>query len=165
MKSLMWNAIAPKSITGTIWEKLNDSKVIIDKNEFENKFYDPRKKKDENLKAENIFKNAVGQIIAPKIETQKKISILPADRSRNISLVLKKLRLRNEDIVKSIYELNEEILDINIIESLISINPTEAEISAVQSQIENKKNFDIPELFILEISKINGLKYRLLAFK
>ena len=43
MKALFWANLPVNKITGTIWEKLDDTKININKDSLELKFYQKRK--------------------------------------------------------------------------------------------------------------------------
>ena len=154
LKGLMWTMIPSANIKETIWEELNDEKVDLDIDFIEKEFA--------------AKKSAV--VCDPKKgeETQSKVikvSLLPAEKNKNMEIVLGKLKLSNSTIKDALNQMDEAVLTINNVESLLNIIPTEEEVRTVESFEGDHEYLGNPEKFSIEISKVSGYKERLLGIK
>ena len=156
LRGLMWTLVPAANIKETIWEEINDEKIELDIDFIEKEFAtkkpiasaDPTKKPDDP---------ATKQII--------KVSLLPAEKNKNMEIVLGKLKLSNSTIRDALNQMDESILTLNNVESLLNIIPTEEEVKTVECFEGDQEYLGNPEKFSLEISKVIGYKERLLGMK
>ena len=150
MKAVNWQMVPPKDVKGTVWEQIDDSDVQLDKAFLESTF---------------------AQKVVAKTETKKepekpqKISFLPPDRTKNVSLVLGKLKMQPKDIAYALMTCDEGILKANVVESLSSILPTEAEVKLVAGHEDQFEMLEAADKFFLEIGTVPGYLPRVMAIK
>lgn len=152
----MWTVIALTNIKGTAWEKLDDAKVDLDIDFLEKEF---ATKKPAITTSENLTASP------EKAVKVQKISLLPPEKIKNIEIVLGKLKLSNTAISEALISIDEKILSLNNIDSLLGIAPNEEEIKTVLSFEGEVDQLGNPERFVLEISGVPGFMQRLQAFK
>lgn len=154
MKSLNWTKLNPNSIKGTIWEKIDDTKLKFNPDEFC-----------------EIFAKAEIKPKAPpkkKVEKKQKNVFADPDRQRNIDIVLSKIKIKPIDISDAILLYNEEILTEDKCDLLIPIFPKDNEydeISKKTENLENEEDFAECDLFIVLIGCISCNKERLQAIR
>lgn len=146
MKSVPWSIVKPETVKGTIWEKLDDTKLNLDFKELEEMF---AAKPPATAATTN----------APKVEKPAKISLLGPERNKNMELVLGKLRMSNAMLVDSLWRLNEEVLKPSVVESLCNAMPQESERGLWSADID-RSTLAGPDLFCIEISAVNGYDFR-----
>ena len=151
MKGLMWTIIKPEQIKDTVWEKIDDSKVELDKDSLEKSFC--TKKPADPKEGGKIAEK-------PKIE---KISIMVPERSKNVDLVLMKLKLSFVILAQSLYTCDEAILSIGTLESMKGVLPSAAEIKEIKSFEGDIETLANPERFFLEIGEVPGYSERVNA--
>ena len=104
----MWTVVKFDSIKNTCWDKINENKVVIDKDLIDQEF------------AKKVFKPVEDKKTdQPKIV--KKINLFDGDRVKNVELILQKLKLSYPLITKAIFECDDKILTLGNMDSLISI--------------------------------------------
>lgn len=81
MKNVMWSVIPVAQIKETVWASLDDMKLNIDKEYLEKEFQ----------KAQPAQAKAAGPA-EKKVEVQK-VSLIQPERSKNIEIVLSKLKM------------------------------------------------------------------------
>lgn len=147
MKSLNWTVVDnPK---GTVWEKIDDTGIKLDLGFLEKEF--------------SMKKDIKVQAAQPKEEKPQKISLLDPNRSKNVELVLGKLKMPPDIIAKALITFNEGVLTKQMVESLINILPNETEYNTVKGYEDQKDQLAAPELLFLEIGKVNGYTQRVQA--
>jgi len=151
----MWTIIPPANVKETLWEEVNDEQVELDIDFLEREFAAKKAaipsgelKKEDDPRAKMI-----------------KVSLLPAEKTKNMEIVLGKLKMSNSKVKDALNQMDDTVLTINNIESLINIVPTEEEIKTVEAFDGDIELLGNPERFSLEISKISGFKERLLGIK
>ena len=152
MKALFWEIIQPRELKGTLWDKLDDTKIKINVDKFEEKF--SQVKKDPKKEAEK--KSASDR-------KQKKTFIEP-DRTRMINIVLNKIRLDSLEISDAIEQYDLNVLTQDICDLLLPIMPTDAEIKEVATfNGDVLQDLALCDQFVLIISGIIGYKERIKA--
>jgi hypothetical protein len=152
MKALFWEIIQPRELKGTLWDKLDDTKIKINVDKFEEKF--SQVKKDPKKEAEK--KSASDK-------KQKKTFIEP-DRTRMINIVLNKIRLDSLEISDAIEQYDLNVLTQDICDLLLPIMPTDAEIKEVATfNGDVLQDLALCDQFVLIISGIIGYKERIKA--
>ena len=151
MKSLFWEVIPPRELKGTLWDELDDTKIKLNLDKFEEKFSQVKKE--------------------PKKEPEKKVSakkekktFLEADRSRMINIVLNKIRIDSLEISDAIEQYDLNVLTQDICDLLLPIMPNEAEIKEVAAfNGDILQELQSCDQFVLIISGIIGYKERIRA--
>lgn len=106
--------------------------------------------------------------------------MLNANRSRNVELILSRLKISNIAIVDNLmryyitthnpHSCNSQVLHPNIVESLLNCLPQESEVALftqapkdlyVVCHIHYSSKLAVPDLFFLEIIKVNEFEARL----
>ena len=149
MKALFWANLPVNKITGTIWEKLDDTKININKDSLELKFSQKSKTEKKPETKKEITKN-------------KKLSLLQPDTIRKINIVLNKLKFSTTDIPDLIETMDTNKLTTNVCELLIQIMPTNEEVKLVTSY-DGKEEISINDEMVIMISSIPGYTERLEA--
>ena len=149
MKALFWANLPVNKITGTIWEKLDDTKININKDSLELKFSQKSKNKKKPETKKEITKN-------------KKLSLLQPDTIRKINIVLNKLKFSTTDIPDLIETMDTNKLTTNVCELLIQIMPTNEEVKLV-TNYDGKEEISINDEMVIMISSIPGYTERLEA--
>ena len=106
--------------------------------------------------------------LAPQVKkttVEKKITLLNADRVKNIEMILMKLRMPFNVLKEALFSINEEILNPNSVETLINAVPNEEEVKLVHSFTGKRETLGNPERFCIEISEVPGFSHRLHALK
>ena len=149
MKALFWANLPVNKIPGTIWEKLDDTKININKDSLELKFSQKSKTEKKPETKKEITKN-------------KKLSLLQPDTIRKINIVLNKLKFSTTDIPDLIETMDTNKLTTNVCELLIQIMPTNEEVKLVTSY-DGKEEISINDEMVIMISSIPGYTERLEA--
>ncbi|CAK69687.1 unnamed protein product (macronuclear) [Paramecium tetraurelia] len=145
LKQVPWTIIKPEQIRNTIWESIDDTKLKLDYNVIENLF--AAKPTSSNI-------NVQGGTNKPG-----KISMLGPERMKNLEIVLGKLKMSNQLIVESLYQLDETVLRPNIVESLITAMPNDTEV--VMWQDSDQSNLALPDIFSQQKDMIIGYQFRI----
>jgi hypothetical protein len=149
MKALFWANLPVNKIAGTIWEKLDDTKININKDSLELKFSQKSKTEKKPETKKEITKN-------------KKLSLLQPDTIRKINIVLNKLKFSTTDIPDLIETMDTNKLTTNVCELLIQIMPTTEEVKLV-TNYDGKEEISINDEMVIMISSIPGYTERLEA--
>ena len=152
MKGVSWTTVKISELPGTIWEKVHDEKISLDREELENLF---------GRKPASNPQSKPGANMTSTILRVEKTKIIDANRSKNVALILGKIKLSNTSLVNALYECDDRILTLSNIESLLSAIPTESEYQEVKDYEGDKSNLDDPEQFFLEIGAVKGYQPRL----
>jgi hypothetical protein len=154
MKALNWTKLNANVIKGTIWEKIDDTKIKFDPREFC-----------------ELFGKAEVKPKAPppkKVEKKTKTVFAEPDRQRNIDIVLNKIKIKPIDISDAILIYDEKVLTEDKCDLLIPIFPKDTEydeISKKTETLENEEDFAECDLFIVLIGCIGCNKERLQAIR
>ncbi|XP_013087690.2 formin-like protein isoform X1 [Biomphalaria glabrata] len=156
---LNWTPLKPQQLKGTIFSDLDDEKLynVIDFNEFE-----------------DIFRlGPSGALVGgadgtPKMLKKNKkpetISLLEANRLRNVAITRRKIELSNEDIVKAINSLDLKKLSLEIVDIMMTILPNEIEIKAFKNFEREKQAVNLlsdEDKFMLQMVKVERLAQKL----
>ena len=149
MKALFWANLPPNKIAGTIWEKIDDTKININKDSLELKFSQKSKIEKKPEVKKEITKN-------------KKLSLLQADTLRKINIVLNKLKFSTTEIPELIETMNTTKLTTDVCELLTQIMPTTEEVKLV-TNYDGKEEISNNDEMVIMISSIPGYAERLEA--
>lgn len=158
LKSFNWAKLPDMKIQGTIWQDLDDLKVIkvLDLREFDDKFSAYQKKAaGDGGESEDIM----GSI---KSQKPKELSLIDGRRAQNCTILLSKLKLANPDIRKAMLAMDPgEALPKDMVEQLLKYVPTPEEISLLKEHEREADNMAKADRFFLEMSKIDHYEQRL----
>ena len=154
LKNLMWNMIPGSKIKETVWEKVDDSKIILDIEGIEKEFMNAKAKPIESEEKETRKKEEI-----------YKISLLPPEKSKNIEIVLGKLKLDLENLAHALLNCDEKVLNLNTLESLIAVIPNETDLKPLKDFEGEREYLANPEKFLLVLTSIPGFYERLQAMK
>ncbi|XP_039187254.1 formin-like protein 1 isoform X2 [Crotalus tigris] len=152
-----WVALKPNQINGTIFNELNDEKVLqeLDMSDFEEQF----KTKAQSSSKELSFMKAK---TLPKVPT--KVSLIECNRAKNLAITLRKGGLSIDSICKAIQTYDLQTLSLDFLELLMRFIPTEYEMTLIRKY--EKEQHPLDELsdedqFMIKFSKIPRLTERM----
>lgn len=150
MKSCPWEIIKPRDLDGTMWDKLDDTKIKINVDKLVELFSQPQPKP---------------KVIEEKKENKiQKASFLESGRARMMNIVLNKLKLDPLEITDAIEQYNTSVLTPDTCELLIPILPTEEEYKKIaEFPGDPLTELESTDQFCLTISGVVGFKERMLA--
>ena len=152
MKSLFWEVIPAKDIKDTLWDELDDTKIKINLDKFEEKFSQVKK---EPKKVEVEKKNPA---------KKEKKTFLEPDRTRMMSIVLNKIRIDTLELSDAIEQYDLNILSQEVCGLLLPILPNESEVKEVSAfQGDIMEELAVCDQFVLIISGIAAFKERIKA--
>ena len=150
MKSLFWEIIPAKDIKDTLWDELDDTKIKLNLDKFEEKFSQVKK---EPKKAVVEKKNSA---------KKEKKTFLEPDRTRMMSIVLNKIRIDTLELSDAIEQYDLQILTPEVCGLLLPILPNEAEVKEVSAfQGDIMEELAVCDQFVLIISGIAAFKERI----
>ena len=152
MKSLFWDVIPAKEIKDTLWDELDDTKIKINLDKFEEKF--------------NNVKKEVKKVVVEKKKPDKKEkkTFLEPDRTRMMSIVLNKIRIDTLELSDAIEQYDLKILTQDVCSLLLPILPNEAEIKEVSNfQGDIMEDLAPCDQFVIIITGIAAFKERIKA--
>ena len=156
MKSLNWTKLNANNIKGTIWEKIDDTKLKFKPDDFCETF----------AKAEAKPKAVV---VKPKVQKNVKKAFVEPDRQKNIDIILNKIKIKPIEISDALLLYNEKVLTDDICDLLLPIFPkdnTEYETVSKATEIyENEEDFAPCDLFVVLVGVIPHNKERLEAIR
>ena len=150
MKSIFWEVIQAKDIKGTIWDELDDTKIKINLDKFEEKF-------------SQVKKELKKPVVEKKVSAKKeKKTFLEPDRTRMMSIVLNKIRIDTLELSDAIEKYDLKILTPEVCTLLLPILPNDAEVKEVSAfQGDIMEELAPCDQFVLIISGIAAYKERI----
>lgn len=157
-----WVALKPNQINGTVFNEIDDERILENLNvdEFEEIF---------KTKAQGpaIDVSSSKQKAAPK--GSNKVTLLEANRAKNLAITLRKAGKTAEEICRAIQQFDLKTLPVDFVECLMRFMPTEAEVKVLRQYEREKKpleNISDEDRFMMQFSKIERLmqKMTIMAF-
>ena len=150
MKSLFWEVIQAKDIKDTIWDELDDTKIKINLDKFEEKF-------------SQVKKELKKPVVEKKVSAKKeKKTFSEPDRTRMMSIVLNKIRIDTLELSDAIEKYDLKILTPEVCTLLLPILPNDAEVKEVSAfQGDIMEELAPCDQFVLIISGIAAYKERI----
>uniref|UniRef100_H3A5F3 Formin like 1 n=1 Tax=Latimeria chalumnae TaxID=7897 RepID=H3A5F3_LATCH len=157
MPILNWVALKPNQITGTVFTDINDDKILENLNmeDFEEQF----KTKAQGpavdlstLKAKSVQK------------PPSKVTLIEANRAKNLAITLKKGGLSTDDICGAIETFELQSLSLDFLELLVRFIPSEYELKLIQQYEKDQKpleDLSDEDRFMIQFSKIPRLSLRI----
>ncbi|XP_058869056.1 formin-like protein 3 isoform X5 [Acipenser ruthenus] len=152
-----WTALKPNQINGTVFNEIDDERIMqeLDLDKFEELF---------KTKAQG----PIVDLVCPKSKVAQKavnkVTLLEANRSKNLAITLRKANKSTEEICKAIHTFDLKVLPIDFVECLTRFLPTEAEGKLLrQYERERRPLEDLADedRFMLHFSKIERLTQRM----
>uniref|UniRef100_A0AAQ4QG55 Formin like 2 n=1 Tax=Gasterosteus aculeatus aculeatus TaxID=481459 RepID=A0AAQ4QG55_GASAC len=157
-----WVALKPNQINGTVFNEIDDERILEDLNvdEFEEMF---------KTKAQGP---AIDLISSKQKVIQKmpnKVTLLDSNRAKNMAITLRKVGKTPEEISKAIQIFDLRTLPVDFVECLMRFQPTENEIKVMRQFEKERKPLESltdEDRFMMQFSKIERLmqKMTIMAF-
>uniref|UniRef100_A0A8B9GF46 Formin-like protein 3 n=1 Tax=Amazona collaria TaxID=241587 RepID=A0A8B9GF46_9PSIT len=152
-----WTALKPNQISGTVFSELDDERVLedLDLERFEELF---------KTKAQGP---ALDLVCAKSKGAQKaasKVTLLEANRAKNLAITLRKAGRSAEEICRAIHTFDLVMLPVDFVECLMRFLPTEAEAKALRQYERERKPLEEladEDRFMLHFSKVERLPQRM----
>ncbi|KAM6188978.1 formin-like protein 3 isoform 2-T2 [Sarcoramphus papa] len=152
-----WTALKPNQISGTVFSELDDERVLedLDLERFEELF---------KTKAQGP---ALDLVCAKNKASQKaasKVTLLEANRAKNLAITLRKAGRSAEEICRAIHTFDLATLPVDFVECLMRFLPTEAEVKALRQYERERKPLEEladEDRFMLQFSKVERLPQRM----
>ncbi|KAF1576666.1 Formin-like protein 3, partial [Eudyptes moseleyi] len=152
-----WTALKPNQISGTVFSELDDERVLedLDLERFEELF---------KTKAQGP---ALDLVCAKNKASQKaasKVTLLEANRAKNLAITLRKAGRGAEEICRAIHTFDLATLPVDFVECLMRFLPTEAEVKALRQYERERKPLEEladEDRFMLQFSKVERLPQRM----
>ncbi|XP_063816059.1 formin-like protein 1 [Pseudophryne corroboree] len=156
MQILNWVALQPTQITGTVFTQLNDDKVLqeLDMSDFENQF---------KTKAQGPNQNTFSKRVKAAQNQPNKVSLIEANRAKNLSITLRKGGLTPEAITTAIQKYDMQALNVDFLELLSRFLPTDWERQQISRYLREEKPLDqlgAEDRFMVHLCSIPRLSER-----
>ncbi|XP_075897750.1 formin-like protein 2 [Nelusetta ayraudi] len=154
---LNWVALKPSQINGTVFNDVDDEAILqdLDVEGFEELF---------KTKAQGP---AVDLTLARQKHPQKavsKVSLLEANRAKNLAITLRKAGQGSEVICRAIHMFDLRTLRVDFVECLMRFLPTEAEMKMLRQYERDRKPLEKlsdEDRFMMQFSRIERLNQRM----
>uniref|UniRef100_A0A673LX57 Formin-like protein 2 n=1 Tax=Sinocyclocheilus rhinocerous TaxID=307959 RepID=A0A673LX57_9TELE len=157
-----WVALKPNQINGTVFNEIDDERILEDLNvdEFEEMF---------KTKAQGPAIDVTSSKQKTSQKGPNKISLLDSNRAKNLAITLRKVGKTSEEICRAIQMLDLRTLPVDFVECLMRFIPTEAELRVLRQYEKERKpleNLTNEDRFMIQFSKIERLmqKMTIMAF-
>ncbi|XP_072860256.2 formin-like protein 1 isoform X2 [Pogona vitticeps] len=152
-----WVALKPNQINGTVFNELNDEKILqeLDMNDFEEQF---KTRAQGPAREISTLKAKVAQ------KAPSKVTLIECNRAKNLAITLRKGGLTIDSICKAIQTYDLQSLSLDFLELLMRFIPTEYELTMIRKY--EKEQRPLEELsdedqFMIKFSKIPRLAERM----
>ncbi|XP_054642397.1 formin-like protein 2 isoform X4 [Dunckerocampus dactyliophorus] len=156
-----WVALKPNQINGTVFNEIDDERILEDLNvdEFEEMF----KTKAQGPSMEFTMSKQVIQ------KGPNKVTLLDSNRAKNLAITLRKVGKTPEEICKAIQLFDLRTLPVDFVECLMRFQPTENEVKTLRQFEKERKPIESltdEDRFMMQFSKIERLmqKMTIMAF-
>lgn len=163
LPTINWIALKPNQVRGTIFNELDDDKLHghIDFNDFEERF----KIGPAGVLANgNSELDGLGNFPSKRFKKPENITLLEHTRLRNIAISRRKLEMSVEKVINAINLLDLKQLNLENVELLQRMVPTEQEAKAYKEYIAEKKNINLlteEDKFLLQLTKVERISTKL----
>lgn len=156
MPVLNWVALKPSQINGTVFNDIDDESILQDLNMAE---------------FEELFKTkAQGPAIDLTLSRQKlppnvsKVSLLEANRAKNLAITLRKAGQGSEVICRAIQTFDLRTIRVDFVDCLMRFLPTETEVKVLRQYERDRKPLEAlsdEDRFMMQFSRIERLNQRM----
>jgi hypothetical protein len=154
MKAFNWTKIPPRKVDGSVWSKLDDTKVKLDHKALEELF---------GVLGDGAAKPA--KAAAPKGEGGKEavISVLDPRRSQNLTIMLSRFKgMTFVQLRKAIESLDTTVLTPDNLKALVTAVPTAEEIELLKEHLDTPpERLGKADQYLIEMSRVPRLEERL----
>ncbi|KAM6308076.1 formin-like protein 3 [Podargus strigoides] len=152
-----WTALKPTQISGTVFGELDDERVLedLDLERFEELF---KTKAQGSAPEPGCARSRGAQKVTPKV------SLLEANRAKNLAITLRKAGRSAEEICRAIHAFDLATVPVDFVECLMRFVPTEAEARALRQYERERKALEEladEDRFMLHFSKVERLPQRM----
>lgn len=135
LPNLNWVVLKPQQVNGTVFCELDDEKLlkIIDFEQFEELFKTGNGQK-------MVVKNDSPTTLRKMIKKNENLTLLEAQRQRNLAISRRKIEMSVADVVKAINNLDLKTLPIDQIDILQHFIPSDQEKKAFNNHLNQGKN-------------------------
>ncbi|KAG5837959.1 hypothetical protein ANANG_G00218650 [Anguilla anguilla] len=154
---LNWTALKPNQINGTVFTEIDDERVLeeLDLDKFEELF---------KTRAQGPVIDLSGPKTKVSQKAANKVTLLDANRSKNLAITLRKANKSSEEICRAIQTFDLKALPVDFVECLTRFLPTEAESKLLRGYERERRPLDQlaeEDRFMLLFSKIERLTQRM----
>ncbi|XP_046902025.1 formin-like protein 2 isoform X2 [Hypomesus transpacificus] len=157
-----WVALKPNQINGTVFNEIDDERILEDLNvdEFEEMF---------KTKAQGPAIDMTASKTKVIQKVPHKVSLLDSNRAKNLAITLRKVGKPPEEICKAIQLFDLRTLPVDFVECLMRFLPTENEVKIMRQYEKERKAVDVltdEDRFMMQFSRIERLmqKMTIMAF-
>ncbi|XP_041036273.1 formin-like protein 3 isoform X2 [Carcharodon carcharias] len=152
-----WMALKPNQINGTVFTEIDDEKILeeLDMDEFEDLF---------KTKAQGPSIEISCQKSKSAQKALSKVTLLEANRAKNLAITLRKAGKTTEEICRAIQMYDLKTLPLDFVECLNRFLPLENEVKLLRQYEKERKPLDElsnEDRFMLQFSKIERLPQRM----
>ncbi|XP_034268182.1 formin-like protein 3 isoform X5 [Pantherophis guttatus] len=152
-----WTALKPNQISGTVFSELDDEKILedLDLDKFEELF---------KTKAQGPAIDLLCSKNKASHKLVNKVTLLEANRAKNLAITLRKAGRTTEEICKAIYTFDLKTLPVDFVECLMRFLPTENEVKLLRQYEKERKpveELSDEDRFMLHFSKVERLTQRM----
>ncbi|XP_039221649.1 formin-like protein 3 [Crotalus tigris] len=152
-----WTALKPNQISGTVFSELDDEKILedLDLDKFEELF---------KTKAQGPAIDLLCSKNKASHKAVNKVTLLEANRAKNLAITLRKAGRTTEEICKAIYTFDLKTLPVDFVECLMRFLPTETEVKLLRQYEKERKpveELSDEDRFMLHFSKVERLTQRM----
>ncbi|XP_053309245.1 formin-like protein 1 [Spea bombifrons] len=156
MQVLNWVALKPTQINGTVFTQLDDEKVLqeLDMSDFEEQF---------KTKAQDLSKTPFTERVKSAQKQPSKVTLIDANRAKNLAITLKKGGLTPEAITTAIKNYDMQALSLDFLELLSRFLPTDWERQQISRYLRDEKPLDdlsAEDRFMVHLCSIPRLSER-----
>nr|XP_053627199.1 uncharacterized protein LOC128684895 isoform X2 [Cherax quadricarinatus]XP_053627200.1 uncharacterized protein LOC128684895 isoform X2 [Cherax quadricarinatus] len=156
LRAFNWSKMPDSRVTGTIFATLDECPLykFMDLEDIDRTFDATAGKKG----------NGEGEKTLERIKSQKsqQISVLENRRQQNCTILLSKLKMTNEELIKVLLKMDSDgELAPDMMEQLLKFTPTTEEKAMLEEHLDEIENLARADRFLYEISKIDHYEERL----
>ncbi|XP_057266021.1 formin-like protein 1 isoform X2 [Pezoporus wallicus] len=152
-----WVALKPSQIDGTVFNELNDEKVLqeLDMSDFEEQF---------KTKAQGPGLDISVLKVKATQKAPNKVTLMESNRAKNLAITLRKGGCSIQDICTAIETYDQQALSLDFLELLLRFLPTEYErmlIGKFEQEQQPPEELSDEDQFMIRFSKIPRLAERM----
>uniref|UniRef100_A0A3Q4BZ86 Uncharacterized protein n=1 Tax=Mola mola TaxID=94237 RepID=A0A3Q4BZ86_MOLML len=157
MPVLNWVALKPSQINGTVFNDIDDESILqdLDMEGFEELFKTKAQGPAVDL---TLSRQKLPQ------KGQSKVSLLEANRAKNLAITLRKAGQCSEVICRAIHTFDLRTIRVDFVECLMRFLPTEAEMKLLRQYERDRKPLEAlsdEDRFMMQFSRIERLNQRM----
>jgi hypothetical protein len=132
LRRIYWEKLRDQIISvDSYWNKVNVSQVILEEKALESLFEIKQKRK--SAASDDDSSSDIDTPSKPAKKMFEKVSLLDEKKSRQIDLLMRKLKFGPEEVRTHILQVNERVITVELLSLLVKCLPTEEEVKKVVS--------------------------------